>query len=1057
MSPIRWMARNHVAANLLMIALILGGLLAGRALKVEVFPETDLDMMTISVVYPGAGPSEVEEGIIQPIEEAIQGQEGVKRVTSTANEGVGTVTVEVVEGEDVDLVLQDIKAAVDRIVTFPQQAERPVIKKVIRKRSVISVMVHGDVDTWTLRQHAEDFRDRVLALPDVTLAELSGVPPYQISIEVGEQTLRRYDITLEKVAAAVRAASLDLPAGSVKTRGGEILLRTKERRYHAREYEDVVVVSKTDGTMVKLGEIATIKDTFEETDERAFLGGRPAAMIEVFRVGDQTPVQVATVVKELVKQRSAELPKSVQMAVWADRSEILQSRLNLLTRNAALGLVLVIVVLGLFLQVRLAFWVTLGIPISVIGALVLMPWTDVSINMLSLFAFILVLGIVVDDAIVVGENTFTHRFAGKPMEEAAPAAAIEVGRPVIFSVLTTVAAFAPLLFVSGIMGKIMRNVPIIVISVLMISLVESLLVLPAHLSKCHAKAPDQPVGRLGRWHRRFGELVQRFINGIYTRQLRRAVRYRYITVALGIALLLLAVGVFKGGFIRNIMMPEVEGDVVHARLTMPFGTPPEQTEARLRRMLVAAQQLIGEYDAGMPGGRSVVRSVFMYIGGHMGRGFSIGGGGAHLGEVAVYLQESDKRNVESEPFANRWRQMVGEIPGAEAVSFSARLMDLGEAVDVQLAHDDFGVLDAAAERIKEQLRGYRGLTDVTDSYEEGKRELKLTLRPEARALGITQQALASQVRSAFYGAEALRILRGRNELKVMVRYPEGDRRSLANVHDMRIRTPGGGEIPFAQAAFVEDGRGYSYINRRDRRRVINVTAKADLKVANVDSILKQLREGLLPQLQADYPGLTYDMEGQQRERRESMQSLMWGFVVALLLIYVMLAVPFRSYSQPLLVMSAIPFGVIGAVLGHLLLGFNMSLLSWMGVVALSGVVINDSLVMIDFINRLRAQGVPVHEAVIDGARRRFRPIVLTTLTTFFALTPMLAETSVQARFLVPMAVSLAFGVLFGTQIILMLVPALYMILEDIRGATYRFFGREAPEPTTEQPLIEMQR
>jgi multidrug efflux pump subunit AcrB len=1057
MNPMRWMAKNHVAANLLMIALILGGLLAGRAIKVEVFPETDLDMVTISVVYPGAGPSEVEEGIIQPIEEAIQGQEGVKRVLSTANEGMGTVTVEVVEGEDVDLVLQDIKAAVDRIVTFPNQAERPVVKKVIRKRSVISVMVHGDVDTWTLRQQAEDFRDRVLALPDVTLAELSGVPPYEISIEVSEETLRRYDLTLDKVAAAVRATSLDLPAGSVKTRGGEILLRTKERRYHAREYEDVVVVSKPDGTMVKLGEIATIKDTFQETDERAFLGGRPAAMIEVFRVGDQTPTQVATAVKDLVRQRGAELPKKVQLAVWSDRSEILQSRLNLLLRNAAMGLVLVVVVLGLFLQVRLAFWVTLGIPISVIGALALMPWTDVSINMLSLFAFILVLGIVVDDAIVVGENTFTHRFTGKSMEQAAPDGAVEVARPVVFSVLTTVAAFAPLLFVSGIMGKIMRNVPIIVISVLTISLVESLFVLPAHLSRCRAKTPDEPVGRLGRMHRRFGELVQRFIQGTYTRQLERAVRYRYVTLALAIALMLVAVGLFKGGFIRNIMMPEIEGDVVHARVTMPFGTPPEQTERHLRRMLAAAEGLIREYDGRMPKGRSIARNVFMYIGGHMQRGGVISSGGAHLGEVAVYLQESDKRNVDSEPFAVRWREAVGEIPGAEAVSFSARMMELGEAVDVQLAHNDFGVLEAAAGRIKEALRGYRGLSDITDSYEEGKRELKLTLRPEARALGITQQALASQVRGAFYGAEALRILRGRNELKVMVRYPSAERRSLADVHEMRLRTPGGGEIPFAQAAFVEDGRGYSFINRNDRRRVINVTAKADLKVANADAILKQLGEGLLPQLQADYPGLTYDMEGQQRERRESMQSLMWGFVVALLMIYVMLAVPFRSYSQPFLVMSAIPFGIIGAVLGHLLLGFNMSLLSWMGVVALSGVVINDSLVMIDFINRLRAQGVPARQAVIDGARRRFRPIVLTTLTTFFALVPMLAETSVQARFLVPMAVSLACGVLFGTQIILMLVPALYMILEDVRGAIYRFLGREVPEPTTEQPLIEVQR
>ena len=1056
MSPIRWMAKNHVAANLLMVMLVLGGLLAGRSIKVEVFPDIELDMVNISVAYPGAGPAEIEEGIVQPIEEAVQGLEGVKRITAAANEGVGAVSVEVLEGQDVDLVLQDIKAAVDRIVTFPREVERPVVQKLIRRRAVLNVVVYGDMDNWTLRQQAEDFRDRLLALPEVTQVELSGVPPYELSLEVKEQTLRYHGLTLDQVAAAVRAASLDLPAGSVKTRGGEILLRTKERRYFAREYRDVVVVSKPDGTMVKLGDIANIRDTFQETDERAHFQGKPAAMIEVFRVGDQTPTQVANAVKKLVQERGEDLPPAVRMAIWFDRSEILQSRLNLLMRNAALGLVLVIVVLGLFLQVRLAFWVTLGIPISVLGALIVMPWCDVSVNMISLFAFILVLGIVVDDAIVVGENTFTHRFSGKPMEQAAPDGAVEVGRPVVFSVLTTVAAFSPLLFISGMMGKFMGSVPIIVISVLMVSLVESLFVLPAHLSRARAKLPNEPAGRLGRLHRRFGALVERFIAGTYTRQLKRAVRYRYVTLALAVTLLMLAIGVFKAGLVKSMFMPELEGDVVHARITMPFGTPPDQTARHLERIQAAAQVLVREYDAKMPRGQSIARNVFTLLGGHVGRHGGAHVGGAHQGEVAVFLQETDKRNVESDVFAQKLRQRVGEVPGAESVSFSARMMEMGEAIDVQLAHQDFNVLEAASERVKLALKDYRGLSDIADSYEEGKRELKLTLKPEARALGITQQMLASQVRHAFYGAEALRILRGRSELKVMVRYPEGERRSLASVHELRVRTPAGGEIPFDQAAHVEDGRGYSFINRTDRKRVINVTAKADHKVANVDAIIGQLKGVVLPQIQADYPGLSYDMEGQQRERRESMQSILWGFVVALLLIYGLLAVPFRSYSQPLLVMSAIPFGVVGAVGGHLLLGFNMSLLSWMGVVALSGVVVNDSLVMIDFINRIRASGVPLYDAVIMGAQRRFRPIVLTTLTTFFALVPMLAETSVQARFLVPMAVSLAFGVLFGTQIILMLVPALYMILEDARAAVYRWLGRSAPPPTTEQPVLELQ-
>jgi len=1060
MNPIRYMAHNHVAANILMLVIMAGGLVALRSVKVEVFPETTLDMVQVQVLYPGAAPEEVEEGIVRPVEEAVHGLDGVKRVTATAAEGMGSVMVEVLESADVDQVLQDVKSAVDRIITFPQEAERPVVQKLITRRQVLSVVVYGDMDPRTLRQRAEAVRDQVLALPEVTQAELSGVPPWEISIEVKEEALRRYGLTLPRVAAAVRAASMDLPGGSIKARGGEILLRTRGKRYYAREYRDLVVLARPNGTRVRLGDLATVRDKLAETDEKALFDGKPAAMVQVYRVGDQTPLDISRAVKAYVARQRATLPPVVKMAVWDDRSETLRDRMDLLLRNAAQGLLLVVVVLGLFLHVRLAFWVTLGIPLSFLGAVACSPWLGVSINMISLFAFILVLGIVVDDAIVVGENVFHYRARGLPLVEASVKGATEVGSPVIFSVLTTVAAFAPLLFISGMMGKFMRNIPIIVIAVLLVSLTESLLVLPAHLARSKPAPEGSGHGPLGRLSALADQLLEWTVRGPYRRTLRLAVAYRYASLALALALLLLTGGIFAGKHLKFIFMPEVEGDVVRGKITMPFGTPVEETERHLKRMIAAARQVVARHDATMPKGESIMRNMYASLGATIPKGGPKGGTstrGAHLGEMAVYLRPSDQRNVESEVFAREWREAFGEVPGAEAVQFDATIMKFGDAVDIQLGHESFQVLEAAAARVKAALARYPGVFDIRDSHEQGKRELKLRLRPGARALGVSEQELATQVRGAFYGAEALRLQRGRNEVKVMVRYPRSERRSLADIREMRIRpksTTGGsgaaGEVPLEMAASITEGRGYSVIHRADRKRVLHVTASVNYKVANPDEILAELRKGVLPQLVADYPGLSYDLEGQQRERRESMASLKLGFLMALVLIYALLAIPFRSYVQPILIMSAIPFGLVGAVLGHLVMGYNMSLMSIMGIVAMTGVVVNDSLVMIDFINRNRRGGMALRVAVMEAGARRFRPIMLTTVTTVFALLPILTETSVQARFLVPMAISLAFGVGFSTLITLVLVPVLYMILEDARGAAaWVLGGRHDPDAMAE--------
>jgi multidrug efflux pump subunit AcrB len=1037
-AAIRWMARNHVAANILMVVLIVGGLIKGFSIKQEVFPEVDLDRVQVSVAYPGAGPEEVEEGILRQIEENLTGIDGIKEITSSASEGIGVVTAEVASGEDVDLVLQDIKSEVDRIVTFPEDAEKPVIAKLVNRAEVISVVVYGDVSDRVLREQADEIRDELLALPGITQVDLGGVRPYEISIEIPEENLRRYGLTLEEVARRIRRASLDLPGGTIKTEGGEILLRTKERRYFGPEYSDITVVTSADGVQVKLADIARIKDDFEETDVFARFDGVPAAMVKVFRVGDQKPIEISNRVKEYVKGKTFRISTSVNIAVWFDTSEIYQSRINLLLKNAGLGLTLVLIILGLFLEIRLALWVMLGIPISFFGAMLLMPTLDVSINMLSLFAFILALGILVDDAIVVGENVFEQRQKGKPYVEAAVDGTIEVGIPVIYAVLTTVAAFLPLVFVSGVMGKFIKVIPLVVIALLVMSLIESLFVLPAHLS---GGRPNNHVGRgffgaLERVRLGFGKHLDRFVAETYRPFLERCMRYRYTTVAAGIAVLFLTLGVVRGGILKFTFMPEVEGDMVIASIKMPSGTPAEETGKVAQFVVEEGKKVVEELDRDKGEGNSIMRNIFSLVGTTLARRGPGGGqtaSASHVSEIAMFLAESKDRGIPAAEVANRWREAVGDLPGVDSVTFTSSLFEVGTDIDVRAAHADFDVLDSVAGRIKRSLAEYPGVGNIDDSLSRGKRELKIQLRPEARTLGVTEEELGRQIRSAFYGAEALRLQRGRNEVKVMVRYPKEDRRKRWNLESMRIRTPDEGEIALAAAADVSEGWGYASINRTDRKRVVNVTATVDASSANAQEILLDMQENLFPKLAIDYPGLTFDLVGEEKERKESMDSMKKGFTMALIGIFALLAIPFRSYSQPLLIMAAIPFGVVGAVAGHLIMGYSLSILSFFGIVALAGVVVNDSLLLIDTVNIKRRGGVELFTALGDAGTRRFRPILLTSLTTFFGLTPMILETSVQAQFLIPMAISLGFGILFATGITLLLIPCLYLMLEDVRG------------------------
>lgn len=1032
---VSWFTGNHVAANLLMAFIMLGGIITGIFIKVEVFPEITLDTISITVEYEGATPEEVEEGVIRPIEEAISGLAGIKRIDSLAREGFGSITVEVMKGWNIKKLLDEIKSEVDRLTTLPDEAERPIVKEDTRRSHVISLAIYGDVPEFTLKNLAQRIKDDITNLPDVTLAEIWGTRDSEIHIEISEETLRKYNLTLNKVAQIIRATSFDLPAGRVKTNAGEILLRTKGRRYYARDFADISIITRPDGSRVTLGDIATLRDGFQDVDVSSKFMGKPCVIINVYRVADQNALKVADRVKRYIEEIKNTLPEGVSIDIYRDRSEILKSRLNLLLKNMAYGLILVSLLLAVFLNRRLAFWVTLGIPISFLGGLFMLPKFDVSINMVSLFAFIAVLGIVVDDAIVIGENIFRKHEEGISVNRSVVDGTVEVGRPVIFAVLTTVAAFYPLLFGSGTMGKIMRNIPVVVNLVLLVSLIEAILILPAHIhgslnrlkSKKDIIRAEPPF---------IGRLFKRFISGPYRKVLAFCIRWRYGVVSLSIALLLITFGIWKGGWIKFTFFPKIEGDTLIANLTMPPGTPLERTKEVVRQLEESAKRALSKADIERPpGSPPLLKYYASVIGFQGGRGphagpLEIGG---YLAQVYVRLLEGEERDISAVKLAGLWRREVGVIPDAEALTFQSALFSVGNPIEVHLSMHDYHMLKQVAEELKGILAQIPGVFDIEDSFLPGKREIQLRLKPEARTLGLTLNDLAREVRHAFYGAEAVRFQRDEDEVRVMVRYPEGERKSIASMEDMRIRTPSGYEVPFSQVAEIRLKQGYTTIQRAQRMRVIKVMADVDETVANAKEIREELKARILPELTTKYQGLRYSIEGEGKEEAESMKDVYQGFIIALFAIYTLLAIPFRSYFQPFIVMSAIPFGFMGAIAGHLIMGKHLSIVSLFGMVGLAGVAVNDSLVLIDACNSMVREGIKPIDAIKRAGERRFRAIILTSLTTFAGLSPMLLERSIQAQFLIPMAISLGFGVLFTTLVTLILVPCLFMVFEDIKG------------------------
>jgi len=1044
-NSIRWFANNSVVANLLMVIIVVAGLLTIPTITKEIFPEFSIDMISISVRYLGAAPEEVEEGVSVRIEEAIQDLEGIKRMTSTSTEGVGAIAVELEPGTDSREMLNDIKARVDAIDTFPEETEKAVITELTNRRQVIDIAVSGQVDETTLKAIGQRVRDELTTIDGITQVDLVAARPYEVSIEVSEESLRRHNLTFDAVANAVRRSSFDLPGGSIRTSGGEILLRTKGQAYRGNEFEDLVLITRPDGTRLLLGDVARVVDGFAETDQSARFSGEPAVGIRVYRVGDQSALGIAAKVKEYVSEAQNRVPAGVTLTAWNDFSRILQGRLDLMIRNARNGYILVFIILALFLKFRLAFWVSLGIPISFLGAFWLMPVTDVTINLISLFAFIVVLGIVVDDAIIIGENIFKHHERGDRGAGGSMRGAIEVATPVIFGVLTTIAAFVPLLYVAGVMGKIMRVIPVIVICTLIFSLVESLWILPAHLS--HIREPKEPRG-LGKYWRSlqgaFARRVEWFIQRVYKPSLELGVRFRYATLAVAVSTLLLTMGLLGSGWVKFVFFPNVESDFVSSALTMPLGTPVEATSEAMKQLEDSAIKLRDELNANLPeGSPSPILHIFTSVGDQPYRAQQGPPTGersfaaSHLGEMTLELAPSEERDIASAEIVRRWRSTTEPIPDVVELTFTSSIFSAGAAINVQLAGLDIDNLQVAAERLKRELGKYQGVFDITDSFRSGKEEVKLSIKPAAEAYGVTLANLARQVRQGFYGEEAQRIQRGRDDVRIMVRYPEEQRRSIGDLENMRIRTPNGGEVPFSVVAVAERGRGFSTIQRVDRQRAINVTADVDVTQGNASEVLSDLSENVLPEILADYPSVSYSFEGEQREQADTMAGLLRGFLFALLAIYVLMAIPFRSYIQPLIVMSIIPFGLVGAVWGHVFMGLNLTILSMFGLVALTGVVVNDSIVLVHYVNKRRQEDANPIEAIRDAGLARFRPILLTSLTTFAGLTPLLLERSVQAQFLIPMGVSLGFGVLGATFITLVLVPAVYMIVEDIKGLATR--------------------
>jgi len=1027
---IAWFIANPVAANLLMVVLLVGGALSAFNLRSQVFPTILPDTVVVTVPYPGATPAEVEEGVTRRVEEAVLGIDGVKRVTSNASENVGIITIETNDFADRDVVKDDVESAVDRLSEFPpENAEKPVVVAPKPTGNVVTLAVVGEVGETSLRRTAEQVERDLLSQPGVSLVSLEGARDYEISIEVSEATLRQYDLSMSEVANAVRRSSLDLAGGSIVSGSGEILLRTNQKRQNGEAFETIVIRTLADGSEITLADIATVRDGFVREQLDNTYNGRPAIFVKVSRAEAEDVLAV----KESVDTFLAGYvpPSGVEIIEFRDQTQLLRERVNLLLRNGAFGFALVFLFLVLMLDLKLAVWVSMGIATAFMGGFLVFGALGVTITMISLFGLIIVLGLVVDDAIVIGENIDAERMEGRTGPDAANTGAHGVLAPVVVGVLTTVAAFAPLLFTGGTFGDITRAIPLVVISVLFISLVEAFCILPSHLS--HGGTWSRGV--IKRVQTRIAAGIARLRDNVVEPGVAFAARWRYATAALALAFFILCMSLLSNGHVRFIFFPQIEGNFISASLTMPEGTPFSRTDAAIQRMTAAAAAVAEE--ARDETGEFLFVSVTATTG---GRASNNNGPGAQSsfssaeneGQIRIELTPYGDRRTPAAEIERRWREAVGRIEGAERVNFASSFVRFGADVEFELAHQDESALIGAVDAMKAQLTGVEGVTQIEDSFDLGKRQLVFDLTPAGRAAGLRPADIAVQVRQAFFGEEVQRIQRGREEVRVYVRYPEASRASLEALNDFRVQLPDGGRAPLFTVASIEESRAYSSITRIDGRRVVTVSADVDEALSTPTDVNDVIEQSVMPELEQTYPGLRWVRAGTTREQNEDLAQIGNAFIVVLLIIFAMIATQLRSYLQPLAILISIPLGLAGAILGHLVLGFSLSFISIFGIVALAGVAVNASVVLIDLYNKNRADGAAPVDAAAAAAARRFRPILLTTLTTALGLAPLLLETSPQAQFLIPMAVSLGFGIVVSGFMVLFVTPSVAVIIEDLR-------------------------
>ncbi|NVK37155.1 MAG: efflux RND transporter permease subunit [Gammaproteobacteria bacterium] len=1016
--PIAWMARHGIAPNLLMLALLIGGLLTSLSIKKEFLPEFTVDVVSVRVVYPGATPTEMEQGVVLPIENELSELDGIDQVTSNIQEGYASVSLEIEAGEDIQQMYQDILQTVNRISTFPAQMEQPIVSIVARQHGIMDLALHGDLDEFAMKRLAERIKEKLLTSPHVTQVTLKGAPAEEIHVEIPSQTLEKYQLTLNQVAQVIAANAVEQGAGTVKTESGDILVTLNDRQYWAEDFSSLPLVTDRNGVVLTLGDVAQVKEGFEDSPNIVTLDGRHSVSLAVYRAGDQTPTTVADSIYGMRDELEAMLPPGMYLTVTDDDAQLYKDRLGLLIKNAVIGLILVFVLLGIFLEYRLAFWVTMGIPTSFLGAMLLLPSFDVSINMISMFAFIISLGIVVDDAIIAGENIYENLDKGMSRTDAAIHGAKEVAVPLSFAILTNVVAFMPLFFLPGGMGKAMMVIPAVVVTCFAISWVEALFILPAHISHLKRK-PDSKLGRkLDDVQLRVDTWLRRTIHNVYRPVLEKSLNSPGITLSIAIAFAMIIFSFPISGRMGFSMFPVLEGESAVLEIEMPQNAPVsqmvkarEQAEQALKTVM---QPIEDEHGPFLISTTSTIDGTSL--------------------EVDARLSSGENRPHTTNEVVDMWRNALGEVAGAKSVSFDAERGAgpvSGRPFSMELRGSDTETLKQASEELTAILESLSGVKDVASSFTSGKPQWDIQLNNQGRSLGLTATDVASQVRAALYGARAVRQQRGKNEVTVLVRLPEEERQYQADIEQLQIVTPNGARVPLQQIATLEKTTAPTLIQRKQGQRLVSVSAAVEPR-SLIPNLQASLQQDYLPELQQKYPQIKMGYGGRQEQEQESKSSLLNGLFFTLMGIYILLAIPFRSYKQPLLIMAVIPFGIVGALSGLLILNYGLSIIAIMGMLALCGVVVNDSLILIDYANQLRRQGVATKQAIMDAAERRFRPILLTTLTTFGGLAPMVFETSRQAKFITPMAVSLGFGILFTTFVCLLVLPTLFVLLEGNR-------------------------